>query len=97
MIEPKYVVKSCALQEGVGQLEVFLEVNNVDLQITYFLLYDSDEWASTLAYDPDGNLRDDLLSLEEIYAILDSPDVKPYKSELEDYKKAKRGPYSYDM
>ncbi len=42
MIEPKYAVKSCALQEGVGQLEVFLEVYNVDLQITYFLFYDCD-------------------------------------------------------
>lgn len=96
-MEQKYSIKRCVLHEGAGQLEVFLVVDGVDLQITYFLFYDSDDWASTQAYDLTGVLRDDLLSLKEVQDVLESPDVKPYKLELEDYKREKRGPYSYDI
>lgn len=95
-METKFTVLRCVLHEGAGQLEVFIKIKEVELHITYFLFDDVDDWASTYAYDPHDLQRDDLISLEEIHLVLDSSAVKPYKLQLEDYKRNKHGYYGYE-
>jgi hypothetical protein len=82
------IITNCVLHEGAGQLEVKFRINEIELNTTYFLFHDDDDWVYSDAYDGNGNKRDEIISIQELVEILEQhPILQPYKHKQEAYNK----------